>query len=254
MSHARDIVFALVLAVVIVALGRLRCSASGQCRWWTETRRLPRRCFPGAGTPRRIVRLVSSARPAPSAVQPRLRARRGPVLGRGGPNAPGHAPDSGRPTTGLSPGRPENVLRYYEMYENGGCSGEGVRETNDLCLLIEPTDRVLLPRTARCARTFDPTFMLQTWWFAAVPSTRCSCRPFSPSCTPSRTRAGTAETGRDVFTTVVERLEHQGMRDHRIVCPDANGVLPGKRGRPDGIKSGATENVYIYLYLSLATM
>ena len=27
------------------------------------------------------------------------------------------------------------------------------------------------------------------------------------------------------FTAVVERLENQGMRDHRIVCPDANGVL-----------------------------
>ena len=234
MSHARDIVFALVLAVVIVALGGYAFALVRQRAMPLVDRncRLPRRCFPGEqAIPRRIVRLVSSARDPPpsqfnrdyeravvlySDVEARMRRAMPPRFLKA--------------YDGLSPGEArENVLRYYEMYENGGVLlGEGVRETNDLCLLIEPTDRVLLSADRPLRTDFlDPTFgAFQTWWFAAVPKHPVFMQTLLAIMHAVENKGGhRAETGRDVFTTVVERLEHQGMRDHRIVCPDANGVL-----------------------------
>jgi hypothetical protein len=231
-THARDVALAVLLAAAIVAAAVYGYATLRQNAMPIVARncRLPKRCFPGdQAIPKRIVR-VSDAPAGPSSpynqdyarvhvrpadVEARMRRRMGGRFAK----AYDALPRSKRLA----------VLRYYEAYDKGGVIlAEGVRETDNLCRLIEPNDRLLLSADQPLKTDFlKPSFgTFQTWWLAAVPNHPVFLQTLNAIVHDVENRGGAkARTDEHAFTVVVERLENQGMRDHRIVCPDANGVL-----------------------------
>ena len=230
-THARDVALAVLLAAAIVAAAVYGYAALRQNAMPIVARncRLPKRCFPGSRPfPSASCAFRRSYRPVVH-LQPRLRPRPGSPRRRGGPHAKAHGERFAKAYDSLPRSKRLAVLRYYEAYDKGRDFGRG-----------RPRDRQPVPphRAERSPAPVGgpaPEDRLPQALLRHVPDLVAGCRPrappsssrpSTPSCTTSRTGAAQkACTDEHAFTVVVERLENQGMRDHRIVCPDANGVL-----------------------------